>query len=326
MNDTINMTPLKDRVENALNESRILILGVEILIGFDYRSVFETSFDRSIFAIREARVLGLLSLLVAVALLIFPSAYHRITCRGEDTEDLIHFSNWVTAGALFFFALGLGTDFFIVLTHLSGPIWGWAAGLLFTGLALFFWYILEGWLHSRVAAEIKEIKRMNREDETAKAGGTPLKDKIRQVSTEIRVVLPGVQAMLGFQFAIVLQDSFDRLDPFLKTIHLGSLIMIGISTILLMAPAAYHRIVDQGEDTQRFNQFASQMILVSLLFLALGFTGDLYLVVYRVYQSRSLALAASIVALIVFYGTWFGYSYLRRTQLEQSQSQRKVES
>ena len=45
---------------------------------------------------------------------------------------------------------------------------------------------------------------------TAKMEKTPLKDRVEQVLTEARVVLPGVQALLGFQLATMLMDGFDK--------------------------------------------------------------------------------------------------------------------
>jgi len=40
------MAKLKDRVQNALDEARMLVLGTELLIGFHYRSAFESGFDQ----------------------------------------------------------------------------------------------------------------------------------------------------------------------------------------------------------------------------------------------------------------------------------------
>ena len=53
---------------------------------------------------------------------------------------------------------------------------------------------------------------------------TQLKDKIREVLTEARVVLPGAQALLGFQFIAILMESFDRQPKWLHPYtHLASL-------------------------------------------------------------------------------------------------------
>ena len=37
------MAKLKDKVQDALDESRIMVLGVQVLIGFDYRAAFESA-------------------------------------------------------------------------------------------------------------------------------------------------------------------------------------------------------------------------------------------------------------------------------------------
>ncbi len=59
--------------------------------------------------------------------------------------------------------------------------------------------------------------------------------------TEARVVLPGVQALLGFQLAATLVDAFERLPESSKHLHLAGLRCLAIATVLLITPAAYHR-------------------------------------------------------------------------------------
>ena len=39
------MAKIKDKVQNALDEARILILGSQVLLGFQFRSVFEKGFE-----------------------------------------------------------------------------------------------------------------------------------------------------------------------------------------------------------------------------------------------------------------------------------------
>ena len=77
-----------------------------------------------------------------------------------------------------------------------------------------------------------------------------------------------------------------------------------------MAPAAYHRIVEQGEDTERFHTFASRMVLLALL--APGFSGELYVVLQRI-GLPTASVAASVAALLCFYGAWFGAMFWLRS-------------
>jgi hypothetical protein len=97
-----------------------------------------------------------------------------------------------------------------------------------------------------------------------------LDEEIRHVLTEIRMVLPGAQALLGFQFMVMVLQEFETLPNALKQTHLVSLSLMTFAVILLMTPAAYHRIVVKGENTREFHQFAGRMLLASLIPLALG--------------------------------------------------------
>ena len=40
------MTRLADKVDNALNETRMLILGAQVLLGFQFQAVFQPGFER----------------------------------------------------------------------------------------------------------------------------------------------------------------------------------------------------------------------------------------------------------------------------------------
>jgi len=51
-------------------------------------------------------------------------------------------------------------------------------------------------------------------------GNTPLSTKIEQVLTEARVIIPGGQALLGFQFVATLTKSFDALPLGIKWFHI----------------------------------------------------------------------------------------------------------
>jgi hypothetical protein len=96
-------------------------------------------------------------------------------------------------------------------------------------------------------------------------------------------------------------------------VHIGSLLMIMLSTILLMSPASYHRIVNRGENTRAFERFAGRMVLAAMVPLALGICGDLYVVVDRIAAAPPIAVAFSAGMFVLFLACWFGLPlYVRR--------------
>src|SRR3954467_56745 len=90
---------------------------------------------------------------------------------------------------------------------------------------------------------------------------TPLKERISHVLEELRVVLPGTQALLGFQFVAVFSNGFASLPQWQKDLHLASLLLVTLSGLLLMTPAAYHRIVNEGGDTEAMHMFATRSMM-----------------------------------------------------------------
>jgi hypothetical protein len=141
---------------------------------------------------------------------------------------------------------------------------------------------------------------------------TALDAKIRHVLTEARLVAPGAQALLGFQFTAFLVESFEQLPPTSKWVHLASVCCVTLSVIFLMAPAAYHRVAERGENTPRVLHFSSAMVLAATIPLALGIAGDLFVVLQRVTGSPRIGLWGAIGALIFSYGLWFGLSFTAR--------------
>jgi hypothetical protein len=300
------MTDLKEKIKTALDESRMLILGIQVLLGFQYRVVFETGFEKLPDASRLMNLVSLSLLLLGTALLMSPGAFHRIVAEGRDTRAMQRYATRVMDVALAPFALALGLDLLVATRMLAGITTGLVVGFGTALVALLFWYGLEFWKRQQRTPKEKAAMK------DAGSSSTSLKDKIEHVLTEARVILPGVQALLGFQLSIMLMQGFDSLPPSSKYIHLISLALMALCIILLMSPAAYHRIVERGEDTEDMHRFASRMLLFAMVPLPLGISGDFYVVVKKAMNSTTAAGVGSIVILLLFYGLWFGYMIYRK--------------
>jgi hypothetical protein len=301
---------LKQQIKHGLDEILILITGVEILLGFQFNAVFTSGFEKLPLSDQHLQLVGLSLLLLTLMFIQSPVSYHRIAENGQDTSRFRRFLRHMTLMALPPFAISLGMDVYIVSERIGGTILAWITGVLTTLGAFIFWYIIE-W--NRRQADGRN--RMNTPEGKANiesAEATKLSDKVDHVLTEARVVLPGAQALLGFQFISILAEGFDKLGSTSKYLHLLSLLLIALTTILLMTPAAYHRIVENGDDTEHFHRLAGRFVLAAMGTLALGIAINFYVVVNKVTGSVSLAGISTGILLILFYGFWFGYtSYCR---------------
>src|SRR3954469_6048833 len=136
LNHSFEVAELKDKVQTALDENRMMMLGVQVLIGFDYRAAFEKGFEMLPRAAQLIKLSSLTVLLVTFALLLTPSADHRLCEEGEDTPGFLGFANAFAAMALLPFAAALGLDLEVAACRLAGPTGAIAAGIIMGALAL----------------------------------------------------------------------------------------------------------------------------------------------------------------------------------------------
>ena len=139
------------------------------------------------------------------------------------------------------------------------------------------------------------------------SAATPLSTKIEQMLTEARVIIPGCQALLGFQLIAMLTHGFDELPFEAKIVHAGGLCCVAIATILLMTPASLHREAFGGDDSESFLRLGSAFVIAASLPLALGIAADVYVVFLKITHSLEPSIAASVVLLITMLLLWYLY-------------------
>jgi hypothetical protein len=135
--------------------------------------------------------------------------------------------------------------------------------------------------------------------------------------TEARVVLPGVQALLGFQLISVISQSFEKLPASSKLVHAVSLGCITIAVILLMAPAAYHRIVFSGQGADEVHRAGGRFVTCATIPLALGLAGDVYVVLTEITTSAMIGASIAGVALVFLVGLWHLFPVVVRLRRDQ---------
>src|SRR5262245_11450781 len=175
---------LREKVKTGLDETRLLLLGAQVLFGFQLNSVFQEKFADLSIATRLINSMGQALMAVAIGLLIAPSMQHLIAEKRHDTLRLHQATGWFAACALFPFGISLGLGFYVVFDRLYGAMAARVAGITFSFLALLFWYGIE------LMIKPETNKKPREEEET----GTPLHARIDQMLTEARVILPGAQA------------------------------------------------------------------------------------------------------------------------------------
>ena len=311
------MAQLKDKIENVLNETRILVLGIQILIGFGFRTFFEPGFSKMSPQTQLLQLITLVLMLVCFGVLMIPAPYHRIVLHGRNTGELHRVATMTVSSGLLPFALAMGLSFYLGAHWVLGGLGSAIVSGFVLLLTLVCWYGVEFVARRRklgsvgLSAAFDPLREIDMNEEQQ----TDLTTRVKQVLIECRVVLPGAQALLGFQLIIMWMTEFYKIPQLWKVLHLASLIAVAISTILLVTPAAYHRIVEQGEDSEMLHHITARLLLGAMFFLALGICGDFYVTCRLTGISMPVSTALSVSLLTFFYAAWFGYTFWKRSTI-----------
>lgn len=294
---------LQRKVKTALDEVRLLILGVQIFLGFQFNLMFRQDLTQLPAQYRVLDVIALACMIFACGLLMTPPLQHRLVEGGRATARILRITTWFAAGSLVVFALGLAVDMFMLLGHLYRAIVGIAAACASFGLAMFGWFAI-GWrLRRRLG---------NAPMDSDEQDDPSLETKVEQLLTEARVIIPGGQALLGFQMIAIYTQAFAKLDSPIKTLHVAALLMTGLAVIMLMAPAAIHRIGFSGQDSLEFHRIGSILVTGASFPLASGLALDTFVAVKVAGGQTSEALPVAVAMFLTLSLLWYAFPVIAR--------------
>ena len=143
----------------------------------------------------------------------------------------------------------------------------------------------------------------------------PLSEAVTHLLEECRMVLPGIQALFGFQLIAVFNSIFrERLSSTEQYFHLAAVGLVAVAVALVMAPAALHRQTDPQAASQDFLTTASRLLLLSMFPLMLGISFDFYLIARLILNNMALSLLLGTLLLCLFATLWFLFPRLTSLQ------------
>src|SRR5437016_2955897 len=142
----------------------------------------------------------------------------------------------------------------------------------------------------------------------------PLSKAAEYLLDECRMVLPGIQALFGFQLIAVFNSGFDeKLTPSDRQLHLLAIALVAIAVAIIMTPAALHRQKGPYDVTDTFVRVSNRLLLWSMAPLALSISVDFYLIC-KIIIGRPMVILFAAALFVLFVGLWFVLPRARRLQ------------
>jgi hypothetical protein len=143
--------------------------------------------------------------------------------------------------------------------------------------------------------------------------------EMRNIIEEARCILPGLQAVFGFQTIAVFNERFNDLATYAQVCHLVGLGLMVAAMAMLMTPAVYYR-AQHGRATSQMVRVSRKMIRGALMPLACGLSLDMLTVMSLATDRLVLSIAAAVASLLFFVGLWYIIPRRDPVQVEEPRS------
>jgi hypothetical protein len=155
------------------------------------------------------------------------------------------------------------------------------------------------------------------DDRGAEPGESPKQRHDRELIellNELRVALPGVQVLFAFLLAVPFARGWQAVTVFQRDVYFVAFLATALSSALLIAPSAYHRLRWRVEDKERIVRISNRLMLAGLVLLAVSICASVLLVTDYIFdKTKAVATTAALAA--VFLALWYGialFGYVRR--------------
>jgi hypothetical protein len=125
-----------------------------------------------------------------------------------------------------------------------------------------------------------------------------------ELLNELRVALPGVQVLFAFLLAVPFAQGWKRITAFQKDVFFVAFLATAVSSVLLIAPSAYHRLGWRAEDKGRIVEASNKLAIAGLFCLAVSLAAVVLLVTDYIFdRTTAIATTAGVAALFVVF--WY---------------------
>jgi Family of unknown function (DUF6328) len=163
----------------------------------------------------------------------------------------------------------------------------------------------------------------------AAKGSTPAKGRretkferadrnLGELLQELRVALPGVQILFAFLLTVPFAQGFTRLNGDQRDLYFGVLMATALSTALLIAPTANHRLLFRQRDKEHLVTISNRLAIAGLMVLAVAITGAVLLIADLIFTGAQVWIYTVVTALL-FIVLWVVLPLLRRRELSASE-------
>ncbi|MGY1634010.1 DUF6328 family protein [Geodermatophilus sp. SYSU D01186] len=140
--------------------------------------------------------------------------------------------------------------------------------------------------------------------------------ELLELLNELRVALPGVQFLFAFLLVVPFQQGGADLTEFQRDVYFVTLLAAAITTGLLIAPAAQHRVLFRQHDKENLLRRSHRSAFLGLIVLAIAICSAVLLVTDVVFDLTLAWVTTGIVAALLAWW-WIAVPFWQRAHARQ---------
>ena len=149
--------------------------------------------------------------------------------------------------------------------------------------------------------------------------GDKLDRELGELLQELRVALPGVQVLFAFLLTVPFSQGAPQMSDFQRNLYFAILITAAITSVMFIAPTAYHRIRWRDYDKEQLLITANRLTVVGTVFLALSIAGAVFLIGDFMFGAGAASITAALIALLLAW-FWFVLPLMRKARGQSGRS------
>lgn len=128
--------------------------------------------------------------------------------------------------------------------------------------------------------------------------------ELLELLNELRVVLPGVQALFAFLLIVPFNERFASVTGRARGIYIVALLASAVACILFITPAAFHRLRFRRHDKAQLLRIGNRCAIAGLGALAVAMIAGVFLITELLFGAAVAGALTAVVAIPIVVLWW----------------------
>ena len=134
---------------------------------------------------------------------------------------------------------------------------------------------------------------------------------------ELRSMIPGAEVLFAFLLTVAFTNRFSDITALQRNVYYATFLCAGLALVLLLAPAAYHRVQFRRRDKEAMMKYANTEALAATVMVVFSISGTVFLISDLLFSAGWASIAAGLVGGLAA-TLWWGIPLSRRIRSQGS--------